>query len=53
VKRGYGEIHVHVWTAAGSSKFISVCGIKGAEYERMKERKKLRVCKLQKQLINV
>jgi hypothetical protein len=57
VKRRYGEIHVRVWTAAGSSKFTSILGIKGAEYKRMKdrerEREKVKVRKLQEQLINV
>jgi hypothetical protein len=42
-----------VWTAAGSSKFTSILGIKDVEYERMKEREKVKVCKLQEQLINV
>jgi len=40
VKRRYFEIHVHVWTAAGSSKVTSVLGIEGVEYERMKERER-------------
>ena len=53
MKRRYGEIHVHVWTAAGSSKFTSVLGIKGVKYEIMKKREKLKVRKLQEQLINV
>jgi len=53
VKRKYFEICVRVRTAAGSGKFTSVLGIKGIEYERMKEREKVKVCKLQEQLINV
>jgi hypothetical protein len=57
VIRRYFEICVRVWTAAGSSRFTSLLGIKGAEYERMKERErereKVKVCKLKEQLINV
>jgi hypothetical protein len=31
---------MYVWTAAGSSKFTSILGIKGVEYERMNERER-------------